>query len=63
MQNQCTPTRSALHIGRLPIRTGNQKVPASGEPDGILMGSILATYVAGERNIDGLILVLVQYLN
>ncbi len=40
----------------MPIRTGNQKVPAPGEPDGISMGSILATYVAGERNIDGLVL-------
>jgi arylsulfatase len=35
VQNQCTPTRSALHTGRLPIRTGNQKVPAPGEPDGM----------------------------
>jgi len=35
VQNQCTPTRSALHTGRLPIRTGNQKVPAPGEPDGL----------------------------
>lgn len=35
VQNQCTPTRSALHTGRLPIRTGTQKVPAPGEPDGL----------------------------
>jgi arylsulfatase len=35
VQNQCTPTRSALMTGRLPIRTGNQKVPAPGEPDGL----------------------------
>jgi len=34
-QNQCTPTRSALHTGRLPIRSGTQKVPAPGEPDGL----------------------------
>ncbi len=30
VQNQCTPTRSALHTGRLPIRSGTQKVPAPG---------------------------------
>ncbi len=35
VQNQCTPTRSALHTGRLPIRSGTYKVPASGEPDGL----------------------------
>jgi arylsulfatase A-like enzyme len=35
VQNQCTPTRAALHTGRLPIRTGSQKVPAPGEPDGL----------------------------
>ena len=27
VQNQCTPTRSAIHTGRLPIRSGTQKVP------------------------------------
>jgi arylsulfatase A-like enzyme len=37
VQNQCTPTRSALHTGRLPIRTGTQKVPAPGEPDGMAL--------------------------
>jgi hypothetical protein len=31
VQNQCTPTRSALHTGRLPIRSGTQKVPAPGD--------------------------------
>jgi arylsulfatase len=35
VQNQCTPTRSAIHTGRLPIRSGTQKVPAPGEPDGL----------------------------
>ena len=35
VQNQCTPTRSAIHTGRLPIRSGTQKVPAPGEPDGM----------------------------
>ena len=35
VQNQCTPSRSALHTGRLPIRSGTQKVPAPGEPDGL----------------------------
>lgn len=28
VQNQCTPTRSAIHTGRLPIRSGTQKVAA-----------------------------------
>jgi arylsulfatase A-like enzyme len=37
VQNQCTPTRSALHTGRLPIRSGTQKVPAPGEPDGMAL--------------------------
>ena len=35
IQNQCTPTRSAIHTGRLPVRTGTQKVAAPGEPDGL----------------------------
>lgn len=35
VQNQCTPTRSALHTGRYPIRSGTQKVAAPGEPDGL----------------------------
>jgi arylsulfatase len=35
VQNQCTPTRSALITGRLPIRSGTQRVPAPGEPDGL----------------------------
>ena len=30
VQNQCTPTRSAIHTGRLPIRSGTPKVPAPG---------------------------------
>ncbi|NIZ61942.1 arylsulfatase [Sedimentitalea sp. CY04] len=35
IENQCTPTRSAIHTGRLPIRSGTQKVAAPGEPDGL----------------------------
>ena len=35
VQNQCTPTRSAIHTGRFPIRSGTQKVPAPGEPQGM----------------------------
>ena len=35
VENQCTPTRSAIHTGRLPIRSGTQKVAAPGEPDGL----------------------------
>jgi len=35
VQNQCTPTRSALMTGRLPIRSGTQKVGAPGEPGGM----------------------------
>ncbi|MEP1469386.1 MAG: arylsulfatase [Halieaceae bacterium] len=35
VQNQCTPTRSAIHTGRYPIRSGTQKVPAPGEPQGM----------------------------
>ncbi|MFC1862736.1 sulfatase-like hydrolase/transferase [Thermodesulfobacteriota bacterium] len=35
VQNQCTPTRSAIHTGWLPIRSGTQKVAAPGEPDGL----------------------------
>lgn len=58
VQNQCTPTRSALHTGRLPIRSGTQKVAAPGEPDGLapweytiaelLSDSGYATAVGGE---------------
>ncbi|MDG1898038.1 MAG: sulfatase-like hydrolase/transferase [Fuerstiella sp.] len=35
VQNQCTPTRSAIMTGRFPIRMGTQKVAAPGEPDGM----------------------------
>jgi len=35
VENQCTPTRSAIHTGRLPIRSGTQRVPAPGEPQGM----------------------------
>lgn len=35
VENQCTPTRSAIHTGRLPIRSGTHKVPAPGEPQGM----------------------------
>lgn len=35
VENQCTPTRSAIHTGRLPIRSGTQKVPHPGEPQGM----------------------------
>ena len=35
VQNQCTPTRSAIMTGRYPIRMGTQKVAAPGEPDGM----------------------------
>jgi hypothetical protein len=34
VENQCTPTRSAIHTGRLPIRSGTQKVAASGRSVG-----------------------------
>ncbi len=37
VQNQCTPSRSVLQTGRLPIRSGTQKVPAPGEPDGLAL--------------------------
>ncbi len=35
VQNQCTPSRSALMTGRLPIRSGTQRVPFPGEPQGM----------------------------
>jgi len=47
VQNQCTPTRSALHTGRLPIRSGTQKVPAPGEPDGLALWEYTIAEVQG----------------
>jgi arylsulfatase A-like enzyme len=35
VENQCTPTRSAIHTGRLPIRSGTHRVPAPGDPQGM----------------------------
>jgi arylsulfatase A-like enzyme len=35
VENQCTPTRSAIHTGRLPIRSGTQAVPPPGSPGGL----------------------------
>ncbi len=35
VENQCTPTRSAIHTGRLPIRSGTQKVPNPGDANGM----------------------------
>ena len=40
VQNQCTPTRSALHTGRLPIRSGTQKVPAPGYLGSVFDGEV-----------------------
>ena len=31
VQSQCTPTRSAILTGRMPVRTGNSRVPLPGE--------------------------------
>jgi arylsulfatase A-like enzyme len=38
VEAQCTPTRSALLTGRLPIRTGNGSVPLPGQGDYGLVG-------------------------
>jgi arylsulfatase A-like enzyme len=38
VEAQCTPTRSALLTGRLPIRTGNCSVPLPGQGDYGLVG-------------------------
>jgi arylsulfatase A-like enzyme len=35
VQNQCTPTRSALQTGRLPIRSGTQRAASPGTPNGM----------------------------
>ncbi|MFT7651476.1 MAG: arylsulfatase A-like enzyme [Limisphaerales bacterium] len=35
VQNQCVPTRSALHTGRLPIRSGTQRAASPGQPNGM----------------------------
>lgn len=35
VENQCTPTRSAIHTARLPIRSGTQAVPPPGSPGGM----------------------------
>ncbi|MFT5051213.1 MAG: arylsulfatase A-like enzyme [Chlamydiales bacterium] len=35
VENQCTPSRSAIHTGRLPIRSGTQAVPPPGSPGGM----------------------------
>jgi arylsulfatase A-like enzyme len=35
VENQCTPTRSAILTGRLPIRSGTQAVPPPGSPGGM----------------------------
>ncbi|MEO1936842.1 MAG: arylsulfatase [Myxococcales bacterium] len=35
VENQCTPTRSAIHTGRLPIRSGTQRVSGPGDADGL----------------------------
>ncbi len=49
VQNQCTPTRSALHTGRLPIRSGTQKVPAPGEPDGLALWEYTIVILTGDN--------------
>jgi Sulfatase len=51
VEAQCTPTRSAILSGRLPIRTGNCSVPLPGQGD---YGLAPWEYTLGELFSDGL---------
>jgi arylsulfatase len=52
VQNQCTPTRSALLTGRLPIRMGTQRVPAPGEPQGMAPWESTLPELLGDAGYD-----------
>ena len=36
MEAQCTPSRSALLTGRIPVRSGTTRIPLPGQPSGLL---------------------------
>ncbi len=48
VENQCTPTRSALLTGRIPLRSGTGRVPLPGQPRGLVQWEVtLAEVLSG----------------
>jgi arylsulfatase len=54
VENQCTPSRSALMTGRLAIRSGTMKVPRGGAPNGLTQWEItIAKLLSGQGYATG----------
>ena len=49
MEAQCTPSRSAVMTGRIPIRSGTTKIPLPGQPSGLTRWEITLAELLSER--------------
>ncbi len=54
MEAQCTPSRSAVMTGRLPIRSGTTRIPLPGQPSGLVTWEVtVAELLAAEGYATG----------
>ncbi len=49
MEAQCTPSRSAVMTGRLPIRSGTVRIPLPGQPSGLVRWEVTLAELLSEQ--------------